>query len=67
MLYFNTNVGATLDQKALGRRIIQFRPGQLDLDQLLENLTTEVLDGALVAGLGRVHSELPVERRPGEP
>ena len=55
------------DQKVLGHRIIQFRPGQLDLDQLPENLTTEVLDDALVAGFGRVHSELPVERRPGEP
>ena len=41
------------DQHALARRVVQPRPGDLDLLQLAQNLVPEVLDGALVAGLGR--------------
>ena len=36
------------DQAPRSRRVVQLRPGQLDLLQLPENLTTEVLDGALM-------------------
>ena len=57
----------TEDQDASGRRVVQPRPGQLDLLQLAQTVLAEILNGAIVAGLGRVHSELPIDLLPGEP
>ena len=49
------------DQHARSRGVVQARPGQLDLLQLAENLCAKGVNGALVAGLGRVHSKLTVD------
>ena len=46
--------------------LVQLRPGDLDLLQLAEALCTEVVNGALVAGFGRVRSELAVQEPPRE-
>ena len=54
------------DQDSFGRRVVQLRPGQLDLLQLAQSLTAEVLDGVLVVGLGGVQTKLAVEVLPGE-
>ena len=55
------------NQEARSRRVIQLRPGQLDLLQLAQNLDAEVLNGFLVAGLVRVQAELAVHLPPGDP
>ena len=55
------------DQKAQSRRVVQVRPGQLDLLQLAQDTAAEEFDGLLVAGFVRVHSELAVHLPPGEP
>ena len=55
------------DQDARSRRVVQIRPGQLDLLQLAQGLPTKDFDNSLVAGLGRVRSELLVQLPPGEP
>ena len=44
--------------------IVEAGPSELDLLQLAQHLVTEVLNGALIAGFGRVHSELPVQLTP---
>ena len=44
------------DQEARSRRVDQAWPSQLDLLQLAEHLTAEVLNGNLVAGFVRVRS-----------
>ena len=54
------------DQDAPGRRVVQIRPGQLDLLQLAQNLVPEVLNGLVIAGFGRVRSELLVQLLPSE-
>ena len=54
------------DQDSFGRRVVQLRPGQFDLLQLAEALCTEVVNGALVAGFGRVRSKLAVQEPPRE-
>ena len=54
------------DQEARSRRVVQPRPGQLDLLQLTQNLPAEVLNGYVVAGLGWVRSELAVHLLPGD-
>ena len=55
------------DQDPPARRVVQFRPSELDLLQLAENLVPEGLNGVVVAGLGRVRSELAVQEPPSEP
>ena len=54
------------DQDARSRRVVQLRPGQLDLLQLAHSLTLEVADGHSVAGFVRVYTELPIQLTPGE-
>ena len=55
------------DQDARSGRVVQARPSRLDLLQLAEGLTAEVLNGALVAGLVRVQAELAVDLPPSDP
>ena len=55
------------NQHPLPRRVVQVRPGHLDLDQLPQAVRAEVVNGTLIARHGRVHPELAVEARPGEP
>ena len=55
------------DQDTRSRGVVQARPGQLDLLQLAQHLAAEVLDGAVVAGFGRVCAELAVQLLPREP
>ena len=55
------------DQDAFSRRVVQLRPGQLDLFQLAQNLFPEAADGELVAGFGRVRSKLAVQEPPRNP
>ena len=54
------------DQDARSRRVVQLRPGQLDLLQLAQHLDAEVLNGFLVVGVVRVCPELAVHLPPGE-
>ena len=54
------------DQDARSRGVVQARPGQLDFLQLAENLCAKGVNGALVAGLVRVRSELAVHLPPCE-
>ena len=54
------------DQNARSHRVIQVRPGCLDLPQLAQNHMLEVTDGNSASGAGRVHSELAVQPPPGE-
>ena len=49
----NRGLRGRQDQYAFGGRVVQARPGQLDLLQLAENLCAKGVTGALVAGLGR--------------
>ena len=51
----------------MGRRVVQLRPGNLDLLQLPQAVFAKVIGGALVSRLGRVYSELEVQARPREP
>ena len=51
----------------MGRRVVQLRPGDLNFLQLPQAVFAKVIGGALVYRLGRVHSELAVQARPGEP
>ena len=53
-------------QRPLDRPIVQVRPRVLNRLQLAETLGTEVVHGARIVRLGRVHTELPVEQRPRE-
>ena len=55
------------DQDATVRCVVQIRPGDLDLLQLAQNFTTEVLNGAFLTGLGRGHPELTVHLPPSDP
>ena len=55
------------DQDPFARRVVQLRPGDLDLLQLAQNLDAEVLNGFLIAGLVRVQAELAVDLPPGKP
>ena len=48
----------------LNRPIVQVRPRALNLLQLAQTVPAEIINGALLGGLGRVRAELPVERRP---
>ena len=54
------------DQHALGRRVVQVRPGRLDLDQLSQTVLAKVTDGELVVCFGRVRAKLAIEARPRE-
>ena len=51
----------------MGRRVIQIRPGHLDLLQLPQAIRTEVVNDVFIARLGGGSPELVVEARPGEP
>ena len=53
-------------EDARSRRVVQLRPGQLDLLQLAQHLDAEVLNGFLVVGVVRVCPELAVHLPPGE-
>ena len=55
------------DQDAFDRRVVQLRPGQLDLFQLAEALCAKGVNSAFVAGVVRVRSELAVQEPPREP
>ena len=55
------------DQHARSRRVVQLRPGELDLLQLAQHFFTEAADSKFIAGLGRVRSELAVHLPPGDP
>ena len=54
-------------QHSMGRCVVQIGPGRLDLDQLPQAVRAEVINGAHIADLGWIHSELMVEAHPGEP
>ena len=54
------------DQDALGRCVVQPRPSQLDFFQLPQNILAEGFRTMnVVAGVGRVRSELAVQLPPG--
>ena len=55
------------DQDARLRRVVQPRPGQLDLDQFPQDFNAEVLDSPLVGRFGRICVELAVQLSPCEP
>ena len=63
----NRGLRGRQDQDPRSGRVVQLRPGQLDLLQLAEHLCAEVVNGALVAGVVRVRSELAIQLLPGEP
>ena len=54
------------DQDTRGRGVVQLWPGELNLFQLAKNLVPEVLNGLIIARLGRVCSELAVHLSPGD-
>ncbi len=45
---------------------MQVRPRVLDLLQLAQTVPAEIINGALLGGLGRIRAELPVELPPRE-
>ena len=51
----------------MGRHVVQLRPGDLDLLQLPQAVFAKVIGDALVSCFARIHSELAVQARPGEP
>ena len=53
--------------RPLESEVAEIRLGDLALDQLEQAVHAKVLDGELIARLGRVHSELTAVERPGEP
>ena len=54
------------DQHSLGRGVVQRGPSDLDLFQLPEDLTAEVLDCSLSGRFDRIFVELAVELPPSE-
>ena len=52
------------DQDPSACRVVQIRPGQLNLLQLAQNLESELLNGACLRGACRVRSELAVHLPP---
>ena len=54
------------DQDARSNRVVQLRPGDLDLLQLAQAVRAESINGALVARLCRVYSKLAVQEPPSE-
>ena len=54
------------DQDALGCRVAQPRPGQLDFLQLPQDAAAEVLDGIMSGRVVWIRAELAVDLKPGE-
>ena len=63
---WHSGFGGPKDQHPMGRRVVQLWPGHLELVQLAQAVRAKGVDSASIAYLGRVHSELTVETRPGK-
>ena len=51
----------------MAHRVVQLRPSGLNFLQLTQTVRTKGVNIALIAHLSRIHTELVVEARPGEP